>query len=112
MFEALEQGINFFNRGSYFEAHEAFEEMWRGSPEPFRDFYQGLVHLAVGMHHLAKNNLPGGIAQLEKCLRRLVPYPDDCCSIDVSRLREDVRGLLANQRFVSIEIGRIRNLPK
>lgn len=90
----LEQGIKFFNRGSYFEAHEAWEEMWRSMTGSLRDFYQGLVHAAVGMHHLANRNPRGAVAQLEKSLRRLDGYPADCCSIDVAQLRKDIRRVL------------------
>jgi hypothetical protein len=45
------RGIELFNTGQYFECHEAFEEIWRSTtPEP-RDLFQGLIQVAVGLHH-------------------------------------------------------------
>lgn len=47
---AFRQGVELFNAGRYFEAHEPWEEIWRStSPEP-RDLFQGLVQVAAGLH--------------------------------------------------------------
>ena len=71
MFDLLEKGIIFFNSGQYFDAHEAWEDLWRPSGGPLRLFYQGLVQAAVGMHHLSQGNLNGTRAQLAKSLENL-----------------------------------------
>jgi predicted metal-dependent hydrolase len=56
--ELIEEGIALFNRGEYFAAHEAWEEIWRSTtPEP-RDLFQGLVQLAAAFHHLYANGRP------------------------------------------------------
>lgn len=56
--ELIEEGINLFNRGEYFAAHEAWEEVWRSTtPEP-RDLFQGLVQLAAAFHHLHARKRP------------------------------------------------------
>lgn len=45
------EGIESFNEARFFEAHEVWEEIWRSDqPEP-REFFQGLIQIAVGFHH-------------------------------------------------------------
>ena len=82
MDDLLENGINFFNAGQYFEAHEAWEELWRQTGGPLRLYYQGLVQSAVGLHHLGRGNLNGARAQLGKALQKLEQYPEAFCRID------------------------------
>jgi hypothetical protein len=86
MHDRLAEGIKFFNAGNYFEAHEVWEDMWRESPEPLRSFCQGLIHAAVGLHHLERNNHLGASAQIEKSLRKLRPYGDEYCGVDLIEL--------------------------
>ena len=94
MHDSFEAGINFFNGGRYFEAHEVFEDMWRSTRGPLRLFYQGLVQAAVGLHHLHKGNLNGAAAQLEKSLAKLEQYPEKFCRIDNGKLTADLRRVL------------------
>jgi uncharacterized protein len=90
----LLDGIFFFNAGRFFEAHEAWEDMWRQTRGPLRLYYQGLVQAAVGLHHLSKENRNGAAAQLQKSLSKLEQYPDSFCRIDNRRLIGDLRKIL------------------
>src|SRR2546430_6058218 len=45
---SLERGIELFNRGLYWEAHEAWEEAWTPDRHgPDRGFYKGLIQVAA-----------------------------------------------------------------
>ena len=103
----LDAGIIFFNTGRYFEAHEAWEDMWRSTRGPLRLFYQGLVHAAVGLHHLAHGNLNGATAQLVKALAKLEQYPDKFCQIDNRQLIADLRRILANKVPEPVHINKL-----
>lgn len=103
----LDDGINFFNAGRYFEAHEAWEDLWRESGGPLRLFYQGLVQAAVGMHHLSQGNLNGAQAQIAKSLEKLQQYPETFCRIDNSKLIADLQSTLAELTFQTISISRV-----
>ena len=94
MSDLLKQGIFFFNSQRYFEAHEVWEEMWRAGHGSLRPLYQGLIHAAVGLHHLSKENRAGGKAQLEKALAKLDLYPPETAAIEVGQLRVDLRHIL------------------
>jgi hypothetical protein len=63
--DALERGISLLAHERYFEAHEAFEEAWRASAPAERDFYQGLVHVAVAWYQAGRGNRVGTERQLE-----------------------------------------------
>ena len=87
---ALERGIALLRSGSYFEAHEELEDEWRVAPPEDRDFYQGLVHVAVAWHHAGRGNRPGCERQLEKAERRLRAYGPAHRGVDVASALAEV----------------------
>jgi predicted metal-dependent hydrolase len=89
--DLLREGIILFNSGRYFEAHEVWEDLWRETRGPLRLFYQGLVHAAVGLHHLGRGNLNGARAQLLKSVSKLEQYPEWFCRIHNRKLEGDLR---------------------
>ena len=74
--ESLQQGIELFNAGRYFEAHEALEDAWRDGPAGEKQFLQGMVQAAVGMHHLSRGNLEGARGVLARAIGNLEPFLD------------------------------------
>src|SRR5437868_2828922 len=52
-------GIVLFNRGDFFEAHEAWEALWMDTAGPDKRFYQGLIQAAVGLCHFCNGNVRG-----------------------------------------------------
>lgn len=83
----LDEGIHLFNQGKYFLAHETLEEHWIEAPAEERDFYQGLIHVAVGFHHLERGNRIGAALQFRKARGRLEDYQDVVDGVDVAGLR-------------------------
>jgi hypothetical protein len=74
--EALERGIEHFNAGRYFQAHEAWEEGWHPAPEPERDFWQGLTQVTVGLTHRQRGNPHGATTLLRRGAKKLRKYGD------------------------------------
>ena len=72
--EDYEHGLELARRGEFFQAHEAFEAVWRRAEAGERDFYQGLVHTVVAWLQAERQNEVGSERQLEKARRRLTPY--------------------------------------
>jgi predicted metal-dependent hydrolase len=87
----FQEGIALFNQGRFFEAHEAWEEIWRSTtPEP-RDLFQGLIQIAAALHQfLNLNRIDGPRRTLAKARRRLEPYAPIALGIDVEDLLEQV----------------------
>jgi hypothetical protein len=86
--EALSRGIEHFNAGRYFQAHEAWEEGWHPAPEPERDFWQGLTQLAVGLTHRGRGNAHGATTLLRRAARRLGAYGPSHMGVVLSPLVE------------------------
>jgi len=53
------QGIEYFNDCDFFEAHEAWEDLWTEYRGEARKYYQGLIQAAVALHHFGNGNLRG-----------------------------------------------------
>ncbi len=92
-----------FNAGRYFECHEVIEDhLWRPLPPgQEKDFHQGVLQIAVGLHHLRQQNLTGARHLLERGLNRLRPLretPPFCHWLDLPRFLDDAEELLAALR--------------
>jgi predicted metal-dependent hydrolase len=60
---AVRAGLEAYDRGDYFEAHELLEPAWMGSDDPAeRSLLQGLIKLAAADVHGVRGN-PRGIAR-------------------------------------------------
>jgi predicted metal-dependent hydrolase len=60
---AFAAGLDAYDRGDYFLAHELLEPAWMGTSDlPERELYQGLIKLAAAFVHGVRGN-PAGIAK-------------------------------------------------
>jgi hypothetical protein len=84
--ELYREGVRLFNQAEFFEAHEVLEEVWRASPEPEKKFLQGLIQVAVGLHHYGTGNPVGARSLLERATKNLARYPDDFGGIQLTQL--------------------------
>lgn len=83
----LVEGVRLFEDGQYFLSHETLEEHWAEAPEEDRNFYQGLIHLAVGFLHHGKGNANGARMQFAKASKRLNDYPEVYQQVDLGLVR-------------------------
>ena len=98
-----------FNQKDYFECHEILEDIWFDVRDNSRDFFRGLLHIAVGFYHLRnKKNQSGALTQLNKALIRLENYGDVFKGVDLETLRAEVRKLIS----VLQKKGTPKNFPK
>ncbi|GAB4483983.1 MAG: hypothetical protein OHK0031_07820 [Anaerolineales bacterium] len=101
------RGIELFNAGEFFEAHEALEDAWRASTGELRDLYQGILQAAVCSFHLERKNFEGARKMSARALRWLRPLPALFHGVDVSALRADLLSVTA-ARAEEIESVRLR----
>jgi len=87
---SFERGIELIRSGEFFAAHEELEDEWRAAEAGERDFFQGLVHVAVAWYQAGRGNRTGCTRQLEKAARRLAPYAPAHRGIDVASLLAQV----------------------
>ena len=65
------------------------EELWVGSKGELRDFYQGVLQIAVALHHWRNGNFKGALILLASgcdCLNRVSSI---CLGVDVAGLVAD-----------------------
>ena len=102
--KAFERGLELIRRGEFFAAHEELELAWRTAPAEERDFYQGLVHVAVAWYQAGRGNRVGCERQLEKAGRRLGPYAPRYKGVEVASVLEQVRAAAAVVRGGSLDL--------
>ena len=86
----LDAGLGLIRRGEFFAAHEELEDAWRAAEPAERDFYQGLVHVAVAWYQAGRGNRVGCERQLEKATRRLGPYAPEHLGVGVASVLAQV----------------------
>ncbi|MFQ5873258.1 MAG: DUF309 domain-containing protein, partial [Dehalococcoidia bacterium] len=62
----LSLAVRQFNSWRFWDCHETLEDLWRQDPTtptglPLADFYQGIIKLAAGFHHLLRGNHKGAV---------------------------------------------------
>lgn len=85
--QQLLRGVMQFNRGDFFPCHETLEELWLDEARPIRRLYQGILQIAVALHHWRRGNYRGCLALLKGGCEKLEPLPPRCQQIDVAALR-------------------------
>ncbi len=102
--EELERGLELIRRGEFFAAHEELEDAWRAAPAEERDFFQGLVHVAVAWYQAGRGNRVGCERQLEKATRRLGPYAPEHRGVDVESILQQVATAAETVQRGSLEL--------
>ena len=68
-------GIELFNRERYWEAHEAWENVWLAmTDDPVDDgeiLLRGLIQFAAGLHALSQGKVTGARSNLTKSMKKL-----------------------------------------
>ena len=90
MADRYKLGLEHIRAGRFFEAHEELELAWRVAEPSERDFYQGLVHVAVAWYQAGRGRPIATSRQLEKAARRLGPYAPAYRGVDVASVVEQV----------------------
>ncbi|MBE2229003.1 MAG: DUF309 domain-containing protein [Ignavibacteria bacterium] len=105
----LVAAVEKFNQRDFFECHEILEDLWFDERGKERDLYHGLLHLAVGLHHLTvKNNFKGTLLQFDKALVKLEKFEGINMGIDVTLLKKQIRNLV--NKTIKKEVS--KRLPK
>jgi predicted metal-dependent hydrolase len=103
--KALTKAVAEFNAWRFYDCHETLEDAWRelggkasrrgGAAGEVPDFYQGVIKVAAGFHHLLRGNHRGTVNLLSDAVRLMQPFRPAYLGIDVERLASDVESCLA-----------------
>lgn len=85
------QGLESFNRGDYFEAHEELEHAWNEDQGPGRDLYRAVLQIAVAYLQIERGNYNGAVKMFLRARQWFDPLPPVCRGINLGRLRQDAQ---------------------
>lgn len=86
--------LGHFERGEYFEAHEVWEDQWRGLRGEPRLFVQALIQSAVALHHFRRGNAAGARALRDAVFSKLSLLPPDYGGLDLEGFSADFAAAL------------------
>jgi len=89
--ELFDHGVALFNSRRFFEAHEAWEEVWLHTERPEKTFLQGLIQVAAAFHHHTRGNLRGMESLLHRGLTKLDGFPASHRGLQIGALRASAR---------------------
>ena len=95
MSSLLAEGVELFNSGRYWDAHEVWEREWtpdRKGPES--GFYKGLIQIAAGCLHYTRRNRRGAINKWRSGADYLRPYLPRHSGLRLAPLVSSVDGYL------------------
>lgn len=83
------KGLEEFNRGDYFEAHEWLEHAWNADDSAVKELYRAILQVAVAYLQIERGNYNGAAKMFMRLRQWIEPLPDRCRGVDVARLRQD-----------------------
>jgi len=100
------QGIEQFNQEEFYDCHDTLEAIWMDAIATDKNFYQGILQIAVACYHLGNYNWRGAVTLLGEGIRRLSYFQPNHSQIDVSTLVSQSYQLL--QQLQQIEPDRVQ----
>jgi predicted metal-dependent hydrolase len=108
------EGIRLFNEGHFFEAHETWEEAWRGTLNRRREqFYRAMIQGAVTLELLRRGRAVGVRQVFVSCARLFEGLPPTFMGVDIAghlaRLRHAIGPAVEDleAREVRIDVTRL-----
>ena len=103
------KGIEYFNECEFFEAHDEWEELWQEYQGPSREFYQGLIQVAVCLHHFGNGNTRGAAKLFHSSSKYLEKYKPLHEGVNVEQLLDQLKDccsdiLSSSDDFPDVEI--------
>jgi predicted metal-dependent hydrolase len=97
-----------FNSWRFYDCHETLEDIWRelgakSGESELANFYQGIIKLAAGYHHLLRNNYEGTLKVLGDTQRLLAPYRPKTLGVNVDAALAAAEATLAEVKRLGPE---------
>ena len=96
------EGVQLFNAGQYWHAHEAWEDAWKAEQDAtHRLFYKGIIQTAAALVHWQRGNPRGLRLNWAKARPKLAQLPEIVLRLDIPGL------IVAMDHFEAIQgVGR------
>ena len=93
--KSLDEAIDLFNNQKWYEAHDAFEDIWNDLVGDERQIVQGILQVSVSQFHLNKGNLNGAMILIGEGLGRIRNRASEDLEIDLKQLCRSLESLLS-----------------
>jgi len=97
--ESLLIALNLFNNHEWYEAHDAFEEIWNSVDGDERQVIQGILQVSVSQFHLSKGNLNGATILLGEGLGRIKTRTKINLGVDLDSFCRCLENLLRKLQY-------------
>ena len=82
-------GIDQFNRGEYYEAHESFELAWMETSAPERLLYQGILQIGLAYYQISRGNFRGAMKMFKRAQKHLDSLGGSFLGVNIRKLQEN-----------------------
>ncbi len=91
--------LNLFNNQKWYEAHDAFEDIWNTLNGDERQVIQGILQVSVSQFHLSKGNINGATILLGEGLGRIKNRTSINLGIDLESFCKSLEKLLIKLQY-------------
>ena len=91
--------LNLFNKQKWYEAHDAFEDIWNTLDGDERQIIQGILQVSVSQFHLSKGNLNGATILMGEGLGRIKSRTNIDLGIDLESFCKCLENLLRKLQY-------------
>ena len=93
------KALDLFNNQKWYEAHDAFEDIWNTLDGDERQIIQGILQVSVSQFHLSKGNLNGATILMGEGLGRIKNRINIDLGIDLESFCECLEELLKKLQY-------------
>ena len=94
--------LDLFNKHEWYEAHDAFEEIWNSVDGDERQVIHGILQVSVSQFHLSRGNLNGATILLGEGLGRIKTRTKINLGIDLESFCKCLEDLLMKLQYKEI----------
>jgi len=112
------KGIDLFNLGEFYKAHDPLELAWMDTSPPERDLYQGILQIGLAYFQISQGNYRGTIKMFIRGQRNLEPLGKTLLGVDITKLLADAKIVEENVRLLGqshlheLDKGLIKRVPQ
>jgi len=86
----FDRGLEAYQRGNYYEAHDHWEELWRHYDVRHRKYIQGLIQLSASLYKIQCEQMRGARSLLSKAREKFDLFTESCWGLDTTRLKKEM----------------------
>ena len=95
----LLNALNLFNNQEWYEAHDAFEDIWNTLDGDKRQIIQGILQVSVSQFHLSRGNINGATILLGEGLGRIKNRTNINLGVDLKSFCKSLEEILIKLQY-------------